>query len=473
MRFLYLSPLLLLFNCVASDAMYDPPGGKGFWARKSELATGKSTFYRTAAMFAADSKNAKVYTEIGKKVPPKAAIDGLIAAFENNIVPIEHVWFAKPTDIDRNGKVILLLLDIQDGYDEGSSTGYIAGYFDPYNNYSDAQVSALGKGYHSNEAEMLYLDTYPADINDTSFYATLAHEYQHLLQFGKYFRREQLDPEPTWVDEGLSEIASDLTGYGPQVGRAHTLRTALLYGTSLTKEPDIFGLENYAMSYLYFRYLSDSYGVGAISSVFKNNGTGTEGVSSALQSVDPALTSHCGTLTGVQNPHFACSYRYLWSSLIRAAPGDNAAGATVVFNGASSPALGAGSTDYLINTMNSDFKQELVTSLLYGSYLSAGTTGSLESYGMKLYRNNGTGPQPGFNSCSTNPCGLTAIVGSAYFVIFNHDSNPSVTHAASVVDQVTPVMADLSPVPEFVTERPLIREHWHFQVSPSLREFLE
>jgi hypothetical protein len=49
--------------------------------------------------------------------------------------------------------------------------------------------------------------------------ATLAHEYQHLLQFGKYYRSEQDDIEPTWLDEGLAEISSDLTGFRP-AGRA-------------------------------------------------------------------------------------------------------------------------------------------------------------------------------------------------------------------------------------------------------------
>src|SRR5262245_41306110 len=110
--------------------MYDPPGGKGFWARKTNINTGETSFYRVTSVFSAASKNANVYIETKNKVP-KSSVDGLLAAFENTIVPIEHVWFTTPTDVDRDGKVTLLLLDIQDGYQPGN--GYIAGYFDPVN----------------------------------------------------------------------------------------------------------------------------------------------------------------------------------------------------------------------------------------------------------------------------------------------------------------------------------------------------
>ncbi|HMV36035.1 MAG TPA: hypothetical protein PKD60_09085, partial [Turneriella sp.] len=238
-------PIFIALHCAGSDAMYDPPGGKGFWARKSDLTTGKTSFYRVTSMFAAASAHANLYVEAKQEVP-KSSIDGLLAAFENNIVPVEHVWFTTPTDVDQNGKVILLLLDIQDGYRDGSSSGYIAGYFDPLNHYSDASVNALNSQYHSNQAEMLYLDTYPADVTRSAFFSTLAHEYQHLLQFGKYYKGDQDDIEPTWIDEGLSEVSSDLTGFGPQVSRANTFRSALINSTSLIREPAQFGLEHYA-----------------------------------------------------------------------------------------------------------------------------------------------------------------------------------------------------------------------------------
>lgn len=462
--------------------MYDPPGGKGFWARKSDLTTGATTFYRVTAMFAAASAHANLYVEAKREVA-KASLDGLLAAFENNIVPVEHVWFTTPTDVDQNGKVILLLLDIQDGYIEGSSTGYIAGYFDPLNHYSEASVSAANNQWHSNQAEMLYLDTYPADVTRTAFYSTLAHEYQHLLQFGKYYRGEQTDIEPTWIDEGLSEVASDLTGFGPQISRANTFRSALINSTSLIREPSQFGLEHYASTYMYFRYLADAYGLGLISAIFKQNQTALNGLNSAIQGVDPGLLTLCRNNAGLEYPYFGCTYRYMWGTLLSASgPGGLPTSTSVIYNATNEGALEVGTRTYQLDVSNASFLNELKTSLLNGSYNSAGQTGALQSYAPRLYRNNGGGPSPGFTSCNTNPCGLTAIVGSNYFVIFNHDANTSATHSATVVDSLQPApdgtpdgtIEAAPPLPESVIETPLEHRamHWHFPVPKAQLELL-
>jgi hypothetical protein len=470
-------PVLMLAHCAGSDAMYDPPGGKGFWARKSDLATGKTTFYRVTSMFAAASAHANLYVEANRDVA-KSSIDGLLAAFENNIVPVEHVWFTTPTDVDQNGKVILLLLDIQDGYREGSTSGYIAGYFDPLNHYSDASVNALNKEYHSNQAEMLYLDTYPADVTRTGFFATLAHEYQHLLQFGKYYKGEQNDIEPTWIDEGLSEVSSDLTGFGPQVSRANTFRSALINSTSLIREPAQFGLEHYASTYMYFRYLADAYGLGLISAIFQQNQVGLAGVNSAIQGSDSELLTLCRNNSGLTYPYFGCTYRYMWGTLLSATgPGGSPTSTHVVYNMVNEGNLQVGTKTYQLDVSNSSFLNEITQTLLGGSYNSSGQTGALQSYAPRLYKNNGTGPNPGFSGCSTNPCGLTAIVGATYFVIFNHDANTSVTHSATVVDSLQPSgsIEPAAPLPEAGAETPLEHRamHWHFPLPRTQLELLK
>lgn len=473
-------PIFIALHCAGSDAMYDPPGGKGFWARKSDLTTGKTSFYRVTSMFAAASAHANLYVEAKQEVP-KSSIDGLLAAFENNIVPVEHVWFTTPTDVDQNGKVILLLLDIQDGYRDGSSSGYIAGYFDPLNHYSDASVNALNSQYHSNQAEMLYLDTYPADVTRSAFFSTLAHEYQHLLQFGKYYKGDQDDIEPTWIDEGLSEVSSDLTGFGPQVSRANTFRSALINSTSLIREPAQFGLEHYASTYMYFRYLADAYGLGLISAIFNQNQVGLSGLNSAIQGSDSGLLTLCRNNSGLTFPYFGCSYRYMWGTLLSGSgPGGSPTSTNVVYNGVSEGTLQVGTRTYRLDVSNASFLQELTTTLSNGSYNSSGqTTGALQSYAPRLFKNNGTGSSPGFSSCSGSPpCGLTAIVGSSYFVIFNHDAITSVTHSATVVDSLQPSPGGATetapPLPDPVTETPLEHRamHWHFPMPKAQLELL-
>lgn len=472
-------------HCVGSSALYDPPGGKGFWARRSDLNSGDSSFYRVTSMFSAASKNAEIYTEAKKDVP-KSAIDGLLSAFENNVVPVEHLWYTTPTDVDGSGKVILLLLDIQDGYQAGG--GYIAGYFDPINHYSEAAVNATNSKYHSNHAEMLYLDTYPGlddalrKNNLTQFYATLAHEYQHLLQFGKYYRGEQSDVEPAWVDEGLAEVSSDLTGFGPQTGRANNFRTALLKNTSLVYQGSSFGLDNYATSYIYFRYIADVYGLGGIASIFNNNAVGLDGVNSALSALDTSLLTNCGSTGALSYPHFACSYRFMWGSMANNVIGDSPDGVRVIYNGsASAPLSIAGNYNYKSTPATQAYKQELADSLAAGGpYTAAGSpsTGALQSYGVKLYKNNNTGADPGFSLCTS--CGLTMVSGSKYFAVFNHDVSTTTTHGGTVSDNFVSASLQedtsvaLAEAAQQLQSAPLETRklHWHFGLQPELREFL-
>jgi hypothetical protein len=336
----------------------------------------------------------------------------------------------------------------------------------------------VNKEYHSNQAEMLYLDIYPANIAQPAFLATLAHEYQHLLQFGKYYRGEQNDTEPTWIDEGLSEVSSDLTGFGPQIGRANTFRSALLNSTSLIREPAQFGLEHYASTYIYFRYLADAYGLGLISAIFNHNAVGLSGLNSAIAAYDSGLLTLCRNNSGLEYPYFGCSYRYMWGTLLSdSGPGGLPTSTSVVYNTVNEGQLQIGTRTYQLDVSDPSFRQELTTTLSNGSYNSVGQTGPLQSYAPRLYKNNGTGPSPGFHSCSGSPpCGLTAIVGSSYFVIFNHDANTAVTHSATVVDSLQPApdgTTESAPqLPEQVTEVPLEHRalHWHFRLPKTQLE---
>ena len=64
---------------------------------------------------------------------------------------------------------------------------------------------------NSNEHEMFYvnLDTMADSIGTPYYEGVLAHEFQHMVQW--YVDSN----EDTWLNEGLSELATMLTGYGP------------------------------------------------------------------------------------------------------------------------------------------------------------------------------------------------------------------------------------------------------------------
>jgi hypothetical protein len=155
-------------------------------------------------------------------------------------------------DVDNNGKTILLLLDIQDGY--SGSGGYVAGYFDAVHMYDTAVYAK------SNRADMLFIDIRPQSPWSMGFYVTLALELQHLINYAAHDGR----PQETWLNEGLSCAAEYL--YGGQQWSRITYYSDDPLGT-IAQGNNFFiwngyweevrgdTLANYATAYLFFQWL--------------------------------------------------------------------------------------------------------------------------------------------------------------------------------------------------------------------------
>ncbi len=172
--------------------------------------------------------------------------------------------FGNESDVDGNGKVNILCYDIQDGFT--GSGGYVAGYFSPQDLYN---VS------YSNQSEIFYIDTYPlmgmGGTKDVSAaYSTLAHEFQHMINYNQKVFVQGHDNMDTWMDEGLAMAAEqiyegsalqdriDYYNYDSDIVNGHSLLDWDYYGDTLA---------NYSLSYLFMQYLKDQSGLG--SHVFK------------------------------------------------------------------------------------------------------------------------------------------------------------------------------------------------------------
>ena len=138
-----------------------------------------------------------VYVEDGSDVTLVEARD-VSVEYDANIHNQIIMNFGDPVDVDGNGKTILFLLDIQDGY--SGSGGYVAGFFDPTHMY-DTSTYLM-----SNEADMLFLDTYPANVGSAGFYGTIAHEFQHLINHSNTALDNGVKQD-LWINEGLSSGA--------------------------------------------------------------------------------------------------------------------------------------------------------------------------------------------------------------------------------------------------------------------------
>ncbi|NCG69116.1 peptidase M30, hyicolysin [Bacillus coagulans] len=179
--------------------------------------------------------------------------------FDNKIYRLDVDNFGLPSDVDQNGKVNILCYDIQDGF--SGSGGYVAGYFSPRDLYNYS---------YSNQSEIFYIDTYPLmgmfgtkDVSQA--YSTLAHEFQHMINFNQKVFVQGLTDMDTWMNEGLSMAAEQIYTGAPLNDRIDyynedadiTKGHSLLYWDY---EGDT--LANYSLSYLFMEYLKAQCGQG-------------------------------------------------------------------------------------------------------------------------------------------------------------------------------------------------------------------
>jgi hypothetical protein len=196
---------------------------------------------------------------------------------QQGIYPTLTKFFGAPPDIDGNGRIILLLLNIQDAR---GADRYTAGFFNPADQHRGLLRNPGFRGFpiRSNEAEMLYIDTQPLNPNSERAHNVVAHEFQHLLNWHQDTR------EVTWVDEGCAVYASFLCGYSVQ---EHVAAFEKMPSISLVtwSEGDADSLPHYGASFLWMLYLHEQYGgIGTLIEIVQNRGTSLTGVSDALAS---------------------------------------------------------------------------------------------------------------------------------------------------------------------------------------------
>jgi hypothetical protein len=180
----------------------------------TNLVTGKD--YQVASTCRAVSEHAYIFTEdslwtIGKIT--QAGVDSIRTAFDQRtpaspqkgIYQVDVETFGEPPDVDNDPKIIILILDVKDGF--SGSGGYVAGYFYNANEYKDGAIP----DHRSNECEIYYLDGYPSNLTNpydlVNASSVTAHEFQHMIHFN-------YDPnETTFINESCSETAALVCGY--------------------------------------------------------------------------------------------------------------------------------------------------------------------------------------------------------------------------------------------------------------------
>lgn len=172
-------------------------------------------------------------------------------------------------DVDKNGKLFVLLIDVRDNYEAGETSTYVAGYFDPLD-----QMKSKG-----NYSDIIYIDTNPANTTDDYTLAVVAHELQHLIHYN-YDTNES-----TWLNEGLSELAPLLVGY-----TSHSF-AGFLNNTNNKLASFEGTLNDYSKVGLWSFYIYKRFGIEAIQQVLKNKDNDISSYVESLSSLGYNITS--------------------------------------------------------------------------------------------------------------------------------------------------------------------------------------
>ncbi|WP_394327613.1 peptidase M6 [Halogranum rubrum] len=221
--------------------------------------------------------------------------EALTEQFDERMYDPEVEVFGKPKARDGiNSTLSQLGLFPEDYYNTGEGSGdrtilLVDNIRDE--NYYDSDYPVYIAGYYSSTVQdysnrnIVNVDSYGwDDVNETDrtvgYEGTLAHEFQHLIH-------NDLDAdETTWVNEGMSDYAEVVTGYG--VSEGHVTAYEEIPYNSLTNWEDqgaINVLADYGIAFAFQMYLDDQYGQEFISNLAQEDANGIAGVEKTLDEV--------------------------------------------------------------------------------------------------------------------------------------------------------------------------------------------
>ena len=138
------------------------------------------------------SDNLAIYLQNGQNVSAYA-LNKLAQEFDYYYTSMTNIY-GTHSDIDANGKIIILLMDINKTKGSGSQ---VLGYFNP----SDM--------HGNNKGEILYMDISNANNKTDNAIGTIIHEFQHLINYSYVISGERNEMS-SWLNEALSESTSIL-----------------------------------------------------------------------------------------------------------------------------------------------------------------------------------------------------------------------------------------------------------------------
>lgn len=217
-------------------------------------------------------------------------VDYVLAEFEDNIYGKVTEFFGMPesrngenSDIlgegyyvsaDKSDRLIILIDNVRDeNFYDPEFPNYVAGFYSPaFQMYLDRNIITIDTYDWANRVG-------PDAARPHLYEGTVAHEFQHLIH-------DDNDPnEETWINEGMSDFAEFLVGYGHPEGhvdffRDHPINSLVAWEDRGPRQI----LADYGIAYLFQLYLNDHYGGGDfIQALATNTKQGMASVNDTLQ----------------------------------------------------------------------------------------------------------------------------------------------------------------------------------------------
>ncbi|HET6618097.1 MAG TPA: hypothetical protein VFH69_09835 [Gemmatimonadota bacterium] len=265
--------------------------------------TNRAHFDEVTARLRYKGEHTLIYVDTRTEGPniSDALIDQLGDRFDNQTYAIDRDAFGPETDIDDNGRIVVLMTATVNGantqatVDQGGVfTGFFFGIdllfhevFNPFSNDGEVFYTVVPDPNEQYSPAEIPVEGF-VDLLD----GVLAHEFEHMINAG-----QRLDPsvqfETVWLDEGLAHYAETLNGvtFDGVVDLQNSLRSALWlqkpYQVSMVAGED--NLEQRGAAWLLVAYLVDHYGEGILRDLVEGPLTGIPNIDNAADTSFPFL----------------------------------------------------------------------------------------------------------------------------------------------------------------------------------------
>jgi immune inhibitor A len=198
-------------------------------------------------------------------------LDELASTFEDQMVPIDREFFGSEWNpgIDNDPHIYILYTT-----NVGFST---AGYFSSNDSVHPDAID------FSNGVEMFVLNADNSPLDDEYTYGVLAHEFQHMIH---WYRDRN---ETSWLNEGLSELATLLNGYYHGGFIQEYIWNPDLQLNDWPNDPN-GTTPHYGAGFLFTTYFLERFGEETSKALVADTANGLDSVDNVLEGVNDPLT---------------------------------------------------------------------------------------------------------------------------------------------------------------------------------------